>query len=128
MNRTKISVFGLLAIAVLSVFNLLLDIPGLKLPDIARFDTHVAQVRPSLPPTGTIGYYTDYNDAPGGREALQEYYLMQYALAPVVVEKSEDQKLVITSLHHGENPIPNRNLRLVRDFGSGVELLRNTAK
>lgn len=128
MNRTRIAVFGLVAIAVFSIFNLLLDIPGLQLPDITRFDTHVSQVRPSLPPMGTIGYYTDFTDAPGGTDALREFYLMQYALAPLVIEKSVDRKLVITSLHNSQNPIPNRNLQLVHDFGSGVELLRNTAK
>ena len=128
MNRSKIAVIGLLAIAVVSVFNLLLDIPGLQLPDITRYDKHVSQVRPSLPPSGTMGYYTDFKDPPGGTDALREYYLMQYALAPVVIERSVDQKLVITSLHNGETPIPNRNLQLVRDFGSGVQLLRNRTK
>lgn len=128
MNRTRIAVFGLLAIVVLSVFNLLLDIPALTLPDIRQFDTHVARVRPSLPPTGVIGYYTDFTDVPGGSVATREYYLMQYALAPVVVENSVNQKLVITSLHNGQNPIRNRNLQLVRDFGSGVQLLRNITK
>jgi hypothetical protein len=128
LNRTGIAVYGLLAIAVLSIFNLLLDIPGQQLPDIARFDTHVAQVRPSLPPTGIIGYYTDFTDPPGGTDAVREFNLMQYALAPVVIDKSVNQQLVVTSLHNGQNPIPNRNLRLVRDFGSGVELLRNITK
>jgi hypothetical protein len=128
LNRSKIAVFGLLAIAVVSVLNLLLDIPGLKLPDITLFDRHVAQVRPSLPPLGTIGYYTDFIEAPGGTDALREFDLMQYALAPVLIEKNVDQKLVITSLHNGEKPVPYRNLQLVHDFGSGVQLLRNRAK
>jgi len=128
LNRTKIAVFGLLAIVVLSIFNLLLDIPALKPPDITLFDGHVSRVRASLPPSGTIGYYTDFTDPPGGTDALREYYLMQYALAPVVVEKSVDQKLVITSLHNSQIPIRNPNLQLVRDFGSGVQLLRNRTK
>jgi hypothetical protein len=128
LNRTKIAVFGLLAIAVLSIFNLLLDIPGLRLPDIGLFDRTVAEARASLPPTGTIGYYTDYTDAPGATDALREYHLMQYALAPIVVENSLDQKLVITSLHNPQNPVRNRNLQLVRDFGSGVRLFRNRTK
>ena len=98
------------------------------MPDIATFDRHVSQVRAALPATGTIGYYTDFNDPSGGTNALREYYLMQYALAPVVVENGVNQKLVITSLHNPENPVPNRRLQVVRDFGSGIKLLRNIAK
>jgi len=128
LNRTKIAVYGLLTIIVLTVFNLLLDIPPVKFPDISSFDKHVAQVRPSLPSSGTIGYYTDFADAPGAKDALREYELVQYALAPVVVDKSVDHKLVITSLHNAQNPIPNRNLKLVHDFGSGIQLLRNRTK
>ena len=128
MNRTKIAVYGLLTIIVLTVFNLLLDIPPVKFPDISSFDKHVAQVRPSLPSSGTIGYYTDFADASGAKDALREYELVQYALAPVVVDKSVDHKLVITSLHDARNPIPNRNLELVHDFGSGIQLLRNRTK
>ena len=128
MTRTKISVIALLTVAVLSVFNLLLDVPHVNLPDISSFDRHVAPVRASLPREGTIGYYTDFIDPSGGRNATREYYLMQYGLAPVVVEQSVNQKLVITSLHNPQNPIPNRNLQLVHDFGSGVQLLRNITK
>lgn len=128
MNRTKIAVAGLLSLLVLSVLNLLLDISGVKLPDISTFDKLVSQARTALPASGTIGYYTDYNDAPNGTNALREYYLMQYALAPVVVEKSTNQKFIITSLHDPQKPVPIRNLVLMRDFGSGVKLLRNTAK
>ena len=128
MNRPKIAVFGLLTIVVLSVLNLLLDIPPLILPDIRNFDSHVALARPSLPRTGTIGYYTDYVDPSGGRNTLREYYLMQYAVAPVVVAQGIDQPLVITSLHNPHNPLPFRNLVPVQDFGSGIKILRNLAK
>ena len=128
LNRTKIAVFGVVALAVLSIFNLLLDIPGQKMPDIVQFDTYVARVRPSLPREGVIGYYTDLNDTPGRSDAAREFYLMQYALVPVVVDMHVDHKLVITSLHDSRKPIPNRNLELVRDFGSGVQLLRNKTK
>lgn len=128
LNRTKFAVFGLLALVVLTVVNLLLDIPALTLPDVTRFDTHVAQVRALLPPVGGIGYYTDYSDAPGAVDALREYMLMQYALAPVVVEKRLDRKFVITSLHHPEVPLGIPYLLPVRDFGSGIRLLRNITK
>ena len=128
MNRSKIAVVGLLAIAVLTIFNLLLDLPTVRLPDISRFDNHVSQIRPALPASGTIGYYTDFQDPPGGSDALREYYLMQYALVPVVVDKTVNQRLVVTSLHKPQEPIRNPDLQLVRDYGSGVRVLRNRTK
>jgi len=128
LNRSKIAVIGLLAVAVLTVLNFLLDLPAVQLPDITRFDTHVARVRTAIPPTGMIGYYTDYVDPPGASDALREFYLVQYALVPVVVDKSVNQKLVITSLHRPQDPIRNPNLELVREYGSGVRLLRNRTK
>ena len=75
LNRTKIAVFGIVALAVLSIFNLLLDIPVQKMPDIVQFDTYVARARPSLPREGVIGYYTDLTDTPGRSDAAREFYL-----------------------------------------------------
>ena len=129
MNRSKIAVYGLFVLVVLTVFNLLLDIPGLVLPDVSRFDTHVSQIRGLLPPTAkNVGYYTDYADPAGGVDALREYSLMQYALTPVVVGKTLDRRFVVTSLHHPEDPIRIPYLRPVRDFGSGIRLMRNITK
>jgi hypothetical protein len=125
LTRIRIAVIGLLAVAILTIFNFMLDASGMKFPDIALFDKGIALVRPSLPTSGTVGWYTD---SPGGASALQEYYLAQYALSPVVVVNNTNQKLVIASIHSGPAKITDPNLQLVRDFGNGIQLLRNKTK
>jgi hypothetical protein len=118
--RIRIAVFGLLAVAGLTIFNLLLDVPGLRFSNIEQFDQHLAQVRAALPASATVGYYSD---TPTGDTALEEYYLVQYALAPVVVAKNVDQDFVVANFHNQNRTLPNK-MEMVRDFGSGIALLR----
>ena len=125
MSRNRIAVFGLLAVAVLTVFNLLLDVTHSEFGDIGQFDRGVAAVRTALPPAGTVGFFTD---APAGANAQQEYYLTQSSLAPVVVVNNTDQKLVVASIRNAATRPPNPNLQLVRDFRNGMQLYRNTSK
>lgn len=125
MSRNRIGVFALLAISVLTVFNLLLDVPHSEFGDIGQFDRGVALLRPALPRTGVVGFYTD---APAGANALQEYYLTQYALAPLIVLNNTDQKLVVSSTRSAGSRPPNPNLELVRDFRNGMQLFRNKTK
>jgi hypothetical protein len=125
LSRNRIAVFGLLAISVLTVFNLLLDVPHSEFGDIGQFDRGVALLRPTLPQTGVVGFYTD---APAGPTGLQEYYLTQYALAPLVVVNNTDQKLVVSSTRSPGSRPPNPNLELIRDFKNGMQLFRNKTK
>lgn len=124
LSRNKFAVYGLLAIAVLTIFNLLLDVPSLQFSNIDQFDHHIAQVREALPRAGTVGYYTDL---PENQNGLEEYYLVQYAMAPVVVAKSVDKDFLIANLHT-QKPLRLAGFDLVRDFGSGIQLLRKTPK
>lgn len=125
LNRIRIAVIGLLAVAILTICNFMLDASGMKFPEIGLFDKGISLVRPSLPTSGTVGWYTD---APGGASALQEFYLAQYALSPVVVVNNTDQKLVVASIHSAQGKVTDPNLQLVRDFGNGIQLLRNRTK
>lgn len=97
----------------------------MKFPDVGMFDRGISTIRPSLPPSGTVGWYTD---SPNGASALQEFYLAQYALAPLVVVKNTDQKLVVGSIHSEQGRVTDPNLQMVRNFGNGIVLLRNTTK
>lgn len=125
MNRSTLAACGLLAFAVLTIFNLLLDAKGLQFANIAAFDRGVAQVRPSLVSTPVVGFFSD--QPPGGDEQ-QEYDLTQYALAPVIVENNVDHAFVIGSIHRPENRLSNPSLELVHDFKNGIQLLRNKTK
>jgi hypothetical protein len=125
LTRIRIAVIGLLAVAILTIFNFMLDASGMKFPEIGLFDNGISLVRQSLPTSGTVGWYTD---APGGASALQEFYLAQYALSPLVVVNNTDQKLVIASIHSAQGKVTDPKLQLVRDFGNGIQLLRNRTK
>jgi len=87
----------------------------------ARSDQRFAALKAALPDHGTIGYVGESDPA-----ALGNYYLAQYALAPLVVEHSANHALVVGNFLRGSPAQPpGENLQLVRDFGDGVLLLAN---
>lgn len=60
-----------------------------------------------------------------------EYYLTQYALAPVMVVYSQEPPLVVGNFHSaaaGVKVIAETNLILLKDFGNGVMLLSHETK
>ena len=62
-----------------------------------------------------MGYIGDSSDP-------SDYYLAQYALAPLVVDHSPNHPLVVGNFTSSPPvPAPDR-LQLVKDFGSGVLL------
>lgn len=86
----------------------------------ARSDLRFAALKAQLPERGTVGYVGKTDPA-----ALGDYYLAQYALAPLVVEHTPNHALVVGNFPHGGPSQPFENLQLVRDFGNGVLLLAN---
>lgn len=125
MTRHRIAVIGILVLAAFPVFDFLLSLPGLNFPDIAGYDKHVAEIAPTLPPFGVVGYW---NDSDGSPAEQQEYYLLQYALAPRVVVKSLAQPFVVATVHGAQSRPPGANLELVRDFGTGLKVFRTKSK
>jgi len=108
---------------------MLLDVAAVRAPDanagVDAFERTVAQMRPDLPNAGAVGYFTD--GSPGGETmALAEFNLVQYAIAPAILVNRLDRKFVIANLHG--RAAPPRNFVLVRDYGSGIELLRNPSQ
>jgi hypothetical protein len=125
----------LASVALLSSFRLLLeawgqyaimaDQPQSVPAFIARFD----EFKKAVPKAGTIGYVTDEVRDPN--TAIAEYYVTQYALAPLVVENTyTNQRFVVANFHKAtpEADLAKRGLALVQDFGNGVELLANRRK
>ena len=106
----------------LSTARILSEAPrpsSLATGDIAqRSDQRFAAVKAALPQRGVVGYVGD-----PGIPALGDYYLAQYALAPLVLDHSPNHSLVVgnfmTSPTSRELPA---GLRLVTDFGDGVML------
>jgi hypothetical protein len=88
--------------------------------DIAqRSDQRFAAVKTLLPPRGVVGYIGE-----PGALARGDYYLAEYALAPVVVDDSPNHPLVLANFPDASFSAPT-NLRLMKDFGNGVALFAN---
>jgi len=93
-----------------------------------RSDQRFAALKASLPERGVIGYLGE-----PGAAALGDYYLAQYALAPVVIDHSPNHALVVGNFPSspGGSPAasppgpPSENLQVVKDFGDGVLLFAN---
>ena len=84
----------------------------------ARSDRRFSAIKTQLPGHGVVGYVGDPGQSPG------EYYLAQYALAPVVIDHSLNHSLIVGNFSKAPFLIP-LNLEMVHDFGNGVLLLAN---
>jgi hypothetical protein len=84
-----------------------------------RSDRRFAAVKTLLPQRGVIGYIGE-----SGALARGDYYLAEYALAPLVVDDSPNHRLVLANFPEAPLPAP-ANLQLVKDFGNGVALFAN---
>ncbi len=78
-----------------------------------------AELKKDLPARGVVGYWGDSSLTP---PAVGAYYLTQYALAPLVVDRSLNHPLVIGNFPDASPPPFPPNLRLIKDFGDGVFL------
>jgi hypothetical protein len=88
--------------------------------DVAeRSDQRFAAVKTFLPQRGVIGYIGE-----PGALARGDYYLAEYALAPLVVDDSTNHSLVLANFPDSPVSTPP-SLQLGKDFGHGVALYAN---
>lgn len=102
--------------------------PHAPKPDsITEFTSRFSTLRTMLPNRGVIGYITDPGVSPADANAKAEFYLTQYALAPVIVSASPDSHYVIGNFHQpiSTGSLQDRGFKLIREFGSGIALLEN---
>ena len=86
--------------------------------DIAqRSDLRFARLKASLPQRGVIGYV-----GVTGESGVAAYYLAEYALAPLVLDRSPNHPFVVGNFPSTPPAASVENLRLVKDFGDGVLL------
>ncbi|HTZ81681.1 MAG TPA: hypothetical protein VMB66_00730 [Candidatus Acidoferrales bacterium] len=85
-----------------------------------RSDQRFASLKAALPAHGVIGYIGE-----SGVAGTADYYLAQYALAPLVVDTSDDHPLVIGNFPDRPNPPSPLDLKLIRNFGDGLLLFSN---
>lgn len=83
-----------------------------------RSDQRFAALRAALPQQGVVGYIGE-----PGALARGDYYLAEYALAPLVVDDSVNHRLVVGNFPSSAAPRAGiEHLHLVKDFGDGVLL------
>jgi hypothetical protein len=121
--RTKASVLLFIVCCLLSSVRLICTSPNpadLRMDDVARrSEQRFTALRTQLPASGVIGYVGE-----SGNAGTEDYYLAQYSLAPLVVDRSPNHPLVVGSFPSGQTALP-KNLQAIRDFGNGVLLLSN---
>ena len=91
-------------------------------PNLATYyQARFAPLRPLLPRRGVVGYVSDRLDAD------QEYFLTQYALAPLLLDRGGPHAVVVGNFFDpARAPVIAARMRLVlvRDVGEGVMLFR----
>lgn len=122
-SRITIALSLFILCSLLSTLRELKDAPtprGLHPDPIAkRSDQRFAILKPALPQQGVVGYIGESGD-------LADYYLTQYALAPLVVDHSPNHALVVANFPTSPPSIPSPDhLQLLKDFGNGVLLFAN---
>jgi hypothetical protein len=120
--RAKCAILFFTICCLLSTIRILREAPNpahLSQDDISkRSDQRFAAVKMRLPASGVVGYIGDSGDS-----STPNYYLTQYALAPIVVDRSTHHAIVIGNFPLSPPSDLPPSLRLVEDFGGGVLLL-----
>lgn len=125
MNRVllppRAGVIIFVAGCLLSIFRIVHDAPSViqfHPDDIQdRSDNRFDALKAELPPRGVVGYIGESGDS-----ALPDYYLAQYALAPLVVDRGAQHSLIIGNFPHSQTTPVIGDLTLLKDFGNGVVL------
>jgi hypothetical protein len=119
-SKTTIAVLIFVLGCLVSSARLVVEAPQGHIPDevARRSDLRFAQIKAALPARGVVGYI----GAPA--DSIDCYYLAQYALAPLVVDRSPNHPLIVGNFPSSPSQVP-ANLEVLRDFGGGVLLLAN---
>jgi len=96
---------------------------------ISQYERRFEGLKKILPTHGVVGYLS-HRQAQDIRfdAGTAEFYLTQYALAPLIVIHSPERDLVIGNFGASRvDPaiFKDRDLTLIRDFGNGVMLFRH---
>jgi len=117
--KTKAAILSFILCCLLSTGPLAFEAPSLGWRDdiSRRSDQRFAALKANLPASGVVGYIGETGDS-----ATPDYYLTQYALAPLVVDLSPNHAIVVGNFPSSPPAQIPQNLRSVKDFGNGVML------
>lgn len=89
--------------------------------DVARLSKQrFSALKNDLPSRGVVGYIGESNDS-----ATPDYYLTQYALVPLVVDRSTNHSLIVGNFPSTRLPQFPPTFQILKDLGNGVVLLTN---
>ncbi len=97
-------------------------------PDgVTEFESRFEQLRTLLPARGVIGYMADEDLPAGDANAQAEFFLTQYAIAPVIVVRQTNQPFVIGNFKKmvTTGSMRDKGFKLIREFGRGIALFEN---
>jgi hypothetical protein len=120
LGISLIPFMALLALGTLAGYRSVLQQNAGKTDAVTLNEARFEGLRAVLPARGIVGYLSDTDD-------LENYYLAQYCLAPVVVARDAARDLIVANV---KSPTAiaklasANNLTVVRDFQDGVALLR----
>jgi hypothetical protein len=95
--------------------------------EISAYQHRLEVLRPALPARGVVGYLGDPDpNEEGALEHFRRYLLAQYSLAPLLVVENLEPEFVVGNFYPGTTPAAPPGFRLVRNFGDGLVLFRQT--
>ncbi|UCC71612.1 MAG: hypothetical protein JSV86_14665 [Gemmatimonadota bacterium] len=103
--------------------------PSVPADRASRHEARFAPLREQLPARGVVGYASDGLAAGSftSLEAMQDYFLTQYSLAPLIVVRGADPPLVVGNFRTAQSALPE-GTTVLRDLGDGVVLLRGVQR
>ncbi len=126
--RVAVAVLGLVSVALLSQARAVLDLGGtarrVGADGVSRSEARFRVLKASLPHRGVVGYLSDRAD-------VGAYYLAQYSLVPLIVDRSVDHEWVVGNFFDARRArahVADANLVVVEDFGAGLLLLRRRGR
>lgn len=128
--RAKLGISLFLLLALLSAFRALKEssffiplLPPAGNDGTTSFVNRFKELKDDLPQQETVGYITDIPSEQAGLFGA-EYFMTQYALAPILVDSNNNHPLVIGNFHQPDysNITFGKRLLLRQDFGNGIVL------
>jgi hypothetical protein len=113
-------IISLAVISYLPIFQcIILSREKVRIEDISHYEKRFEAVKSTLPAHGVIGYLSDCSDMHNAK-CIEGFYIAQYALSPLVLERSSELPLLLANFHN-DDIILSKSKRLLYS-GNGIEL------